>query len=182
MDQSFLIRLSEVNARLVSRQEMALLLIEQPTYIKELIEIALNPDHELALNAIWTLEQALLIDPLCIIQLFIEKLPEKHSDSSLRSIGKICSIFLINPILKKVFDQLESSLKLHTVNCNFTWFTEDYRVAVKVHAMENLSRLFYLEDWIKPNLVDLIELNYQSKTPAYQARARKVLKRLKKLN
>lgn len=185
MDQSFLNRLENVNARLKSRQDMAVLLIEQPMYLKELIKITNDPHHELALEAVWTIEQALLINPLLIsdaIELFVKTLPVKHSDSNLRSIAKICSTILINPILKKKVDQLSYNLKLHMVECNFSWFTEEYRVAVKVHAMENLSRLCDIEEWILFNLIDLIKLNYPSETAAYQARARKLLKRLKKLN
>jgi len=48
--------------------------------------------------------------------------------------------------------------------------------------MENLSRLITLEEWIKPNLIDIIELHYPTQSAAYKARARTVLKRLKKLN
>lgn len=185
MDAAFLNRLKQTNARLQSRQVMAVLLLEQPSYFKDLIGFANHPQNKLALKSIWTIEQAMLMDPLCIlnyIELFIETLPEKQDDSSLRSIAKIGSIILSNPILKKAFNQLDRKIQLHMVDCNFIWFTEAYRVAVKVHAMENLSQLCHLEDWIKPNLIELIELNYQSQSAAYQARARMVLKRLKKFN
>lgn len=185
MDAAFLHRLKQTNARLQSRQEMAVLLLEQPSYFIDLIQFANHSQHELALKSIWTIEQAMLINPLCLanqLELFISTLPEQQDDSTLRSIAKIGSIILTNPILKKKFNQLDKKVQLHMVDCNFIWFTEAYRVAVKVHAMENLSRLCYIKEWIKPNLMELIELNYQSQSTAYQARARKVLNRLKKLN
>jgi len=185
LDAAFLNSLEQTNARLQSRQDMAVLLLDQPSYLIDLIKFVNNPQHKFALKSIWTIEQAMLINPLCIVnhlELFISTLPEKQDDSTLRSIAKIGSIILTNPILKKAFDQLDKKVQLHMVDCNFIWFTKAYRVAVKVHAMENLSRLCNLEDWIKPNLIELIELNYQSQSAAYQARARKVLNRLKKLN
>lgn len=185
MDASFLNSLDQTSARLQSRQQMAVLLLEQPFYIKDLIEMINDPNNDLALKAVWTLEQAMLVNPLCIVDyldLFIKTLPEKQDDSVLRSIAKIGSIILVNPLLKKAFDRLPMSYQLHMVECNFIWFTDNYRVAVKVHSMENLSRLCDLEGWIKQSLIELIELNYQTQTAAYQARARKVLNRLKKLN
>ena len=185
MDLTFQLHLEAVNARLKSRQHMAVLLLEQPLFFEELIRIATSSNHKLALQAIWTIEQALVIHPLSLceyVELFIKSLPETHEDSNLRSIAKICSIILKIPMLKSRFDLIPQRYKLHMVHCNFIWFTAPYRVAVKVHAMENLSSLITIEEWIKPNLIDIIELHYPTQSAAYKARARTVLKRLKKLN
>ena len=185
MDLTFQLHLEAVNARLKSRQDMAVLLLEQPLFFEELIRIATSSNHKLALQAIWTIEQALVINPLSLceyVELFVKSLPEKHEDSNLRSFAKICSIILKIPMLKSRFDLIPKRYKLHMVHCNFIWFTAPYRVAIKVHAMENLSRLITIEEWIKPNLIDIIELHYPTQSAAYKARARTVLKRLKKLN
>ncbi len=183
MDESFKEELHRVTARLESRKKMGVLLLKHPENTKAVMYLALTSKDEQGLHAAWILEQSLLLDPLFItsdIPFFIENLPESHPDSTLRSVAKMTSLLLQHPLMHEVVMTLPKKTKKHLVDCAFRWLIDGYRVAVQVHAMECLSRLTSLSNWIEVDLIDWLEINFSKGTPAFQARARMILERLKK--
>jgi hypothetical protein len=183
MDESFKEALHRVTARLESRKRMGVLLLKNPEYIKDVISLALTSKEEQGLQAAWTLEQSLLLDPLFMageIHFFIEHLPKSHPDSTLRSVAKMTSILLQHPLMYEAVMELPNKTKKHLVDCSFRWLIDGYRVAVQVHAMECLSRLIGFSSWIEDDLIDWLEINFSIGSPAFQARARMILERLKK--
>jgi hypothetical protein len=64
--------------------------------------------------------------------------------------------------------------------CCFDWLITDQKVACQAPAMECLYYLGWDEDkeWIYPELINILTENAPHKSAGYQARARKILKRI----
>lgn len=182
MEPSLESLLEHTNARNASRVNTGKYLLQAPDAAKKVMVIAFNQTHPLHIKAAWSLEQAVLINPYFLeneLALYFKNLPLNSSDSALRSLAKISSLMLGNSTLKEAFLQLPKKVQKQVVSCAFSWLIGPYRVAVQVHAMDCLSRLIEVEDWIKPQLIDWLETNYNQSSAAFQARSRMILKRIK---
>jgi hypothetical protein len=62
----------------------------------------------------------------------------------------------------------------------FDWMINDEKIAPKAYAMNTLFLLGRDYDWIHPELVMILERDYQMQSSGFKARARRILKQIKK--
>lgn len=176
--------LDYVNHSRLKRMEMSNLVLNNPTNIKTILEIAFKVDDPISCKACWVLEFTLkehlhLLFPY--LDRFIENIGSVYLDSSVRPIAKICEILMKSYFQSKDIYTCKALTNQHlegiTSAC-FDWLIGDHKVAAQAYSMTSLlllGRKFY---WIHPELRVILEQNYQNGSAAYKARARMTLAKL----
>ncbi|MBK5213444.1 MAG: adenylosuccinate lyase [Flavobacteriaceae bacterium] len=179
-------KLMEVDSSRKKRQEVASWIVKKPHYVRETLQWCFTPESELLVNASWVLEIICEHKPKLFFKymyIFFERLPSIKNDSALRSCAKICEMLCYEHYMLKCryFRDIlsENYLKIMT-ECCFDWLITDQKVACQAPAM---GALYYLGKdkfgkWIYPELRNILTENAPNKSAGYQARARKVLKRI----
>lgn len=175
-----------VNHSREKRAEMSALVLRNPDWVRPLLEIGLDPNKSISPRACWVLEFVVKkkLDLIFTdIDLFTSSLHTLRSESSIRPMAKICELLtrqyfasLEHPIHKVL---TENHLKQITAAC-FDWLIGEHKVATKAYSMTSLFLLGKKFDWIHPELKPIIEQHYHQGSAAYKARARHILKALKK--
>ncbi|OAD90319.1 hypothetical protein A7A78_07170 [Aequorivita soesokkakensis] len=179
-------KLMEVDSSLKKRQEVAFWVVKKPHYVREALQWCFTPESELLIPTAWVMEIICKHNPknfFKYMHLFFEQLPSIKNDSALRSCAKICEMLCHYHfmhefgIISNVLDKSERTL---ITECCFDWLITDQKVACQAPAMQCLYYLGWDDDkkWIYPELRNILTENAQNKSAGYQARARKILKRI----
>lgn len=179
-------KLMEVDSSRNKRHEIASWIIKKPHYVRETLQWCFTEESELLVESAWVLELICERRPelfLKYMYLFFEKLPTIKNDSALRSCAKICEMlchFHYMETLDIFSDILNEDERKIITECCFDWLITDQKVACQAPAMECLYYLGWDEDkeWIYPELINILTENAPHKSAGYQARARKILKRI----
>ena len=102
-------------------------------------------------------------------------------ESSIRPLAKICEILLISfydTASGKERPPLNNYHKAAITEACFDWLIGPGKVAPKAYSMRSLLLLGREIGWVHPQLKGVLEQNYAQGSPAYQARARQILKKL----
>ncbi len=168
------------------RLECANTIISTPNQIKDLLKIIALIDDNISCKAAWVLEFIIKSHPEIIIpylDLFIKTIPLVYKDSAVRPLAKICEcITTIHYHQKKILFKTSLTKKhrsLITESC-FDWLISNQKVAVKAYSMTSLYLLGTEFEWIHPELKVILENNYNTGSAAYKARARIILKKIKR--
>ena len=163
---------------------MARMILGTPEYIPHLLEIALEENNPTGSHAAWVLEFVIKEDPRPLYPLldqFTAGLKRVTPESSIRPLAKICEILLMSYYLPgKGQDRppLSDQHKKEMTEACFDWLLTTEKVAPKAYSMRSLWLLGRDIGWVYPQLKGVLEQNYAKGSPAYQARARQVLKKL----
>lgn len=179
-------KLMEVDSSLKKRQEVAYWTVRKPHYVRETLQWCFNPESELLVSASWVLEIICKSKPRLFFKymyLFFEQLPNIKNDSALRSCAKICEMLCYHHYMRRYTyfrDILSENQRKIMTDCCFDWLITDQKVACQAPAM---SALYYLgkdkfAKWIYPELKNILTEDAPNKSAGYQARARKILKRI----
>lgn len=173
----FFIKLENSTAHRHSRDEIMQLALDSNENLKELVSIALNTEDKNHYKACWALELVLnkeieLILPF--LDNLIETLPNYNHDGALRSMSKIMMFVAQHNLIKET-----SKIQKITDVC-FVWLTLSPKVATKCYAAYALLKFSKYNQEIKPLLQEILEQDYTKYSPAYQATAREVIKKLAK--
>ncbi len=166
------------------REEMAELILEQPRLLPTLLEIALQEDTPLGSRACWILEFVFKAAPELLypyLDLFTSGLKGVTPESSIRPLAKICESLLslyYKPSGGLPRPPLTVSQREAMTEACFDWLISSAKVAPKAYSMQSLLLLGREFNWVHPELKAVLQLNYPSGSPAYQARARHVLGKL----
>lgn len=173
--------LSNMNNSISSRRRIADMLAKNQNYLEATINLILKPEHENSLNAFKALE-VLSRDHIALLLPFSDKIIIS---------GKL----LQQPAVKRCFLKIiEQLLLVHysedsyfmtkeqgedIIQLCFTWLISDKQIATQVFSMQNLFLLKNEKNWIEEELKHIILNNYASSSAGYQARARKILRKIK---
>ena len=177
-------QLDYVDATRKRRLEMAGYILGHPNLLPSLLEIALDDQTHTGSRACWILEYVFKASPFFLypyLDRFAAGLKRVRPESSIRPLAKICELLAISfykpgdhtsrpPLTKQHKDAL-------TEAC-FDWLLNTEKVAPKAYSMQTLLLLGGEISWVHPELRAVMEQNYASGSPAYQARARQVLRHL----
>jgi len=177
--------LKYVNHSIDKRNHYSRLFMEHPENIPLLLEIAFEVDQKISYRAAWVLEFMCCADLehlLPHLELFSAEVHRVKFDSAKRPMAKICealaTAYYKNP-QHPVRSRLKPGHRERLIETCFDWMISDEKVAVKAYAM-NALYLFGTEyDWIHPELRMILEKDFATQSPAFKARARHILKRLK---
>lgn len=178
--------LNYVNHSREKRLFYANLVISQPELIPELLNILFQVDDKISCRAAWVFEfmcgeQLEAIIPY--LDRFTESIHKVHLDSAVRPVAKVCE-YLVTAYSSKTSNAIQLALnskhKENIVEACFDWMINDEKIAPKAYAMNTLFLLGNEIDWIHQELVIILERDYQMQSSGFKARARHILKKIKK--
>lgn len=178
--------LNDVNHSRKKRLYYANLLIENPNLIPKALDILFMVDDKRSTRAAWILEfmcSKNIKHILPYLDEFTEKMNTVHLDSAVRPVAKICEL------LAKAYTSKENNNTKQALNAThkeriietcFDYMINDEKVAPKAYGMVTLFLLGKEYNWIHPELVLILERDFHSQSAAYKARARHILKKIRK--
>ncbi|MEZ4796307.1 MAG: adenylosuccinate lyase [Flavobacteriaceae bacterium] len=178
--------LTYVNHSRENRKKYALLVISNPELIPLVLDILFQVNDKTSCRAAWLLEfvaRENLDSILPYLDAFTEKIHTVHLDPAVRPIAKICE-YLIEAYYHKDNNKTKEFLKAkhkeRIIELSFDYMITDQKVAVKAYSMNSLYLLGKEYDWIHPELITILEKDFNSNTAAFKARARHLLHKMKK--
>ncbi len=177
--------LNYVNHSREKRMHYANLVIENPELIPKLLDILFMVDDKISCRAAWVLEFMCgeNLDYLIPhLDIFTEKMHTIHLDSAVRPIAKICE-YLAKAYYSKSRNTIQLNLNnLHQeriISICFDYMIRDEKIAPKAYSMNTLYLFGRDYDWIHPELVLILERDYQMQSSGFKARAKHILKKIK---
>ncbi|MCD2259968.1 adenylosuccinate lyase [Psychroserpens luteolus] len=178
--------LNYVNHSREKRLYYANLVIGNPDLIPKLLNILFMVDDKISCRAAWVFEFMCgerLEASIPYLDTFTENIHKVHLDSAVRPVAKVCE-YLVTAYYSKYDNEIKSALlpkhKEKIIEACFDWMINDEKIAPKAYAMNTLFLLGQDEDWIHPELVMILERDYQMQSSGFKARARHILKKVKK--
>lgn len=178
-------QLVKLKAYRKDREKLAHLVLEDTSSFKQLLKCCFKFDEAISYKAAWVLEIVCLKKIALLIpyfSYFLENLPKIHQHQAVRPLAKICEA-IATQYYSKEMSSLKCALKKKhreqlTEIC-FDWLISNQKVAAKAYAMQTLWLLGNEFKWIHPELKIILEKDFSQQQPAFQARARHILKVLK---
>lgn len=155
------------------REAVANHVIQNHELLPLLVKTALNPEIECHYKACWILEIVFEKHPEWIVEYYTiikERMGNITHDGALRSLTKI-AMFISENKNKRPDEETEL---VYIEQC-FLWLKNLDKVASKVYAMYALNNFSKKHQWLKTELVFIIEKDFNSFSSAYKAAARMVL-------
>ena len=178
--------LNYVNHSREKRLHYASLVIGSPNLLPKLLEILFMVDDKISCRAAWVFEFMCgenLEASIPYLDYFTENIKKVHLDSAVRPVAKVCE-YLITAYYSKTNNKIKTALKpIHKeriIESCFDYMINDEKIAPKAYAMNTLFLLGQDYDWIHPELVLILERDYQMQSSGFKARARHILKKIKK--
>lgn len=186
LTQNFISTLENSTAHRPIRDLLSGKVISNPALFPVLMEIALDINNRNHYKACWTLELVLEHNINCLLDDlddFCQKLPLYKHEGAIRSISKIC-MFSAKQHLKnkkKGLHFLNENQSQQIIATCFDWLINDTKVASKVYAMRALFEFGKLQDWIFPELKEILPKDFAHHSPAYQSASREILQKISKV-
>ena len=177
--------LNYVNHSREKRLHYAHLVIDHDELIAPLLEILFEVDDKISCRAAWVFEfmcgeQLEKIIPY--LDLFTQNIHKVHLDSAVRPVAKVCE-YLIKAYYSKNETKIKKALtethKEKITEACFDWMINDEKVAPKAYGMNALYLLGTEFNWVHPELVTILERDFQMQSSGFKARARHILKKIK---
>ena len=177
--------LKYVNHSREKRLKYANMIINNPELIPILLDIVFDVNDKRSPRAAWLLEFVarekleFLLPHLDRITAEMNKI---HFDSAVRPMAKICEC-----LTEAFYSKFNNPVKLYLspihkeriIECCFDWMINDEKIAPKAYSMNSLYLLGQDYDWIHPELVLILERDFQMQSSGFKARARHILKKIK---
>ncbi|GAA5220746.1 hypothetical protein [Membranihabitans marinus] len=179
--QSLMTSLSTLSPHRENRLQLTQQVIENGD-IENLFAICLKVESPYHTKAWWILEWVLASDREYLLTygpLIVRKMTLIKEESALRPMVKILCSWTKSQIKNDAIAIPQQDMDT-MIESGFDWLITDVQVAIKVHAMEMLSLIMKWNDWIIHPLADVLSKGIQEHSPAYKARASKILKKIKK--
>lgn len=178
--------LTYVNHSRENRRKYAQLVISNSNLLPQVLDILFDVDSKISPRAGWLLEFVAREDLNTILPYlnrFTEEMSKVHQDSAVRPVAKICE-YLVEAYYSKSENQTKQKLlpvhKERIIEISFDYLITDQKIAPKAYSMNTLYLLGKDYDWIHPELVTILEQGYQEGSAGFKARARQLLKKIKK--
>ena len=183
MTQSLTSRISEITAHRAIRDKLSGMVINNKALLPELMAFAFDTTNKNHFKACWICE---LVFEKHIEWLqeylngFCNSLSKFSHESALRPISKIC-LFAVEKHSKDKGGFLEREhINQITESC-FDWLINpEGKVATKAYAMRALYLLGKKDDWIYPELENILSLDFPQHSAGYQAAAKDILRKIRK--
>lgn len=178
--------LNYVDHSRANRLKYANLLIAQPELIPKLLDILFMVDDKVSCRAAWVFEFMCgekLEEIIPYLDVFTENIHKVHIDSAERPVAKICECLAKAYYSKEknaIQSVLSSNHKEKIVEACFDWMIKDVKVAPKAYSMNTLYLFGKDYDWVHPELSIILERDFHRQSAAFKARARHILKKIKK--
>ena len=168
------------------RLHYAHLLIMQPELLPKVLEILFMVNDKTSPRAAWVLEFMCgeKLDALVpYLDTFTTQIKTIHLDSAVRPIAKICE-YIAKAYYSNSNSLMKSELKDHhkekIIEVCFDYMINDEKIAPKAYSMNTLFLFGKDYEWIHPELAIILERDFTSQSAGFKARARHLLKKIKK--
>ena len=172
----------------VNRLRAADYFLNNPEEIKTLLQLTFEPEYAYHHKAAWVVEFVAFRQSDFIVKhldFFVNSLALLKKDSAVRPIAKTTHLIVQKHFSKKKQNagfQLNAEQIQLIITTAFDWLIDDYRVASKVHAMQiifELGQLPIAEDWVIPELKNILSENISTQTAGYRSRAERILNKIR---
>lgn len=177
--------LTYVNSSRENRAINAKTVLTNLNLLPSLIDILFKVDDKVSCKAAWVLEFTCdknLEVLIPFLDKFTSNISKVHLDSAIRPVAKICE-YLVKAYYSKEDNNIKNTLKPlyqeRIIETSFDWMITNQKVAVKVYSMSSLYLLGKDYDWVHPELVTILERDFNSSSAGFKARAKQILKKLK---
>ena len=178
--------LNYVNHSREKRLYYANLVIDNPDLTPKLLEILFMVDDKISPRAAWVFEFMCGENLEAIIpylNLFTKHMHKVHLHSVVRPVAKVCE-YLAKAYYSKIDNKIKHELlpkhQEKIIETCFDYMINDEKVAPKAYAMTTLFLFGKDYDWVHPELVLILERDFQMQSAAFKSRAKQILKKLKK--
>lgn len=178
--------LNYVNHSREKRLHYANLVIDNPDLIPKLLDILFMVDDKISCRAAWVFEFMCgenLEAAIPYLDDFTKNVSKVHLDSAVRPVAKVCE-YLVKAYYSKNDNNIKTALspqhKERIIEACFDYMINDEKIAPKAYAMNSLYLLGQDYDWIHPELTLILERDYQMQSSGFKARAKHILKKIKK--
>jgi len=178
--------LNYVNHSRENRKKYAELIISNPELYPKLLEILFMVDDKVSCRAAWVFEFACgenLEASIPYLDYFTENINKVHLDPAVRPVAKVCE-YLVKAYYSKKESRIKKELtathKERIVEACFDWMINDEKIAPKAYSMNSLYLLGKDYDWIHPELVMILERDFQMQSSGFKARARHIIAKIQK--
>lgn len=171
-------------AHRVNRMRAAQWVMDHPHSLEELLQLCFQHDNPIAIKASWALEFVILEKPFWLyphLDLYCKEIGNAKLESAIRAFAHIAEILVLRYYKKKDPDLLPIMNQTHKeqlVACCFDWLIEDHKVACQCRAMLCLYFLGTEQDWIHPELAQILSERIHRGSAGYKNRAQKILDKL----
>jgi len=184
--EEFYKELNLVDTSRESRLNLAQVVLNNLHLFPKLLEVLFTVNDKVSSRAAWVLEfvcEQYIYAMVPYLEVFTKNIKNFTLDSSVRPVAKIC-LFIAQTYYSKPPNPIKKTLtdthKQRIVEACFDWLISTHKVATKVHAMEVLYFFGKEQSWIYPNLIQILEQDYQTQSAGFKARAKHILKNIKK--
>jgi hypothetical protein len=164
-----------------NRMQFADLILANPIFLEELIQICFQVADKNSHRACWILE-LVAYEKMQWLQphfdFFCNNLKVLKHESAIRPISKICLLLATSHFKNKEIQLSENQLQKIT-EASFDWLINDTKVATKCYSMRTLFEIGKQSDWIYNEMKIILDKDYNTHTTAYKAVARALLKKMK---
>jgi len=178
-------QLKYVNHSREKRLKYAHIIVDNPELIPKVLDILFSVEDKKSARAAWLLEFVARDNLDFLIPQLDRITSEMHKvylDSAVRPMAKICEC-LVEAYYSKNDNLVKHSLNSihidHIIECCFDWMINDEKIAPKAYSMNSLYLLGQDYDWIHPELVLILERDFQMQTSGFKARAKHIIRKIK---
>jgi len=164
------------NTSLASRKKIVETIGKQPNLIATLLAFTFDTQSKVNVLASIVLDDLVQANPLLLddhVERFIHQLPSVKDESVKRLTSKMTIV-----LVEKRQSLLNVSLEEAILDQCLVWLTSETKVATEANAMHIIMRLATKFPEQAKLIAELIEVRFAAKTPAYQSKARKLLKKV----
>ncbi|MDB5032387.1 hypothetical protein [Mucilaginibacter sp.] len=182
MNQTELIK--QINATIgkIKVLELGRLLTERKFNLRDLIDVTIYPDNDIAFRATWLLENIFLQDPeiyLPDLGYLLSKMAVVKAPGSKRHYAKIVMHITDANAPQMIKDKVQTLDLEPIVEHLFDWMIDPkIKIAVKAFAAEALFNLRHRYTWITEELANQLKYLMRDGTAAIQSKGKKLLKEL----
>lgn len=181
-----------INSKVTSYREYRIkyaeMVIKDKSLFLPLLELSFDETNEASIKVSWVLdfvsrEKLEWFYPHLIF--FTDNISKIKHHSIVRPMARICELLAKAYTSKKDTEINKYLTKSHInkiIESGFDWMISDQKVAVKAYTMEALFLFGKEVDWVHDELKLILVQEISGGSPAYKARAKKILKWIEKLD
>ena len=181
-----------INTKVTSYREYRIkyaeMVINDKSLFLPLLELSFDETNEASIKVSWVLdfvsrEKLEWFYPH--LDFFTDNISKVKHHSIIRPMARICELFAKAYTSKKDTEINKYLTKSHInkiIETGFDWMISDQKVAVKAYTMEALFLFGKEIDWVHDELKLILVQEISGGSPAYKARAKKILKWIDKLD
>lgn len=180
--------LNYVNHSREKRKYYATIVLNNPDLLPILLKVVFDINDKISARAAWLFEfvaRENLNAILPYLDTYIENMHTVRLDAAVRPMAKVAEYLTVaydHQTANETQQKLTITHRKKITEACFDWMLSNQKVAVKAYSMRTLYILGKEFDWIHAELLLILERDYNTHSAAFKARARDIIKKIRKNN